>query len=191
MSPVPGGRIRPLHASPGEEWLFGRYRLVPASRRLYAGGRSVQLDARALAVLECLLGHAQCVVPRSSLIAEAWPGADLVVDSTVSKAMRRLRLALGDSHGTILQTVYGEGYRLALPATLLPGMPGAPARAMDAEAITVARAPAEAGAEEAPARPRPRPAGAWQVWLPWTIATLATLLSGWLAWLLLDRAGPA
>ncbi|MBJ6984160.1 winged helix-turn-helix domain-containing protein [Luteimonas sp. MC1750] len=217
-----------------EEWLFGRYRLVPAFRRLHAGERSVELDARALAVLECLLRHAERVVPRPTLIAAAWPESSIVFDSAVSKVMRRLRVALGDSHGTILQTIYGEGYRLALPATLLPPRPGTaatlhgsagtrngaaresplrpepsgaalmpgggPARAP--EPAPAAPAAAAAAADQALQRPRPIPdasgkertpperAPAWQLWLPWTIAALATLLSGCLAWLLLNRAGP-
>ncbi|MBJ6978040.1 winged helix-turn-helix domain-containing protein [Luteimonas sp. MC1895] len=215
-----------------EEWLFGRYRLVPAFRRLHAGERSVELDARALAVLECLLRHAERVVPRPTLIAEAWPEASIVFDSAVSKVMRRLRVALGDSHGTILQTIYGEGYRLALPATLLPPRPGtgatlhgsagagngaareSPLRPKPIGAASMprggpaqaqappAQAAAAAAADQALQPPRPIPdasgkertpperAPAWQLWLPWTIAALATLLSGGLAWLLLNRAGP-
>lgn len=221
-----------------EEWLFGRYRLVPACRRLHAGERSVELDARALAVLECLLRHAEHVVPRNSLIAEAWPEASVVFDSAVSKVMRRLRVALGDGHGTVLQTVYGEGYRLALPATLVPPRPGtgaalhgptgtrngaardsplrpgptgpasmpdggparAPAPTPPAPAPSAAASPS--AGDQALQHPKPIPdasgkaptpprrAPAWQLWLPWTIAALAMLLSGCLAWLLLNQAGP-
>lgn len=186
-----------------EEWLFGRYRLVPAHRRLHAGERSMELDARALAVLECLLRHADRVVPRASLIAEAWPEADVVFDSAVSKVMRRLRVALGDSHGTVLQTIYGEGYRLALPATLLPPRPGtaammhAPVGARNGAVREPAREAATAAQRSRPTpdvsakqHPPTRRPGTWRIWLPWTIAALATLLSACLAWLLLAQAGP-
>src|SRR5690606_33614635 len=83
-----------------------------------------ELDPRAMAVLECLLRRAGQVVPRAVLIEEAWTGLDTVFDSAVSKVMRRLRLALEDGQGHVLQTIYGEGHRLALPATLLPPAPG-------------------------------------------------------------------
>jgi len=55
------------------------------------------------------------VLPRDGLIAQAWQRFP-VADSAVSKAMRRLRIARGHEAGTVLLTVYGVGYRLALPA---------------------------------------------------------------------------
>lgn len=207
--PAPEGPPPPASAPPAGEWLFGRYRLVPASRSLHAGERRMELDARALAVLECLLRQADSVVPRASLIAEAWPGVDVVFDSAVSKVMRRLRVALGDPHGNVLQTIYGEGYRLALPATLLPPMPAAATLAQRPPGLRNGAAHGQATSRDGvpdPSSPAPTlqlvpdpgkddagmprrgPRAAWLVWLPWTIAALATLLAGCLAWLL-HRAG--
>ena len=205
--PAPEGPLPHASAPAAGEWLFGRYRLVPASRSLHIGERRMELDARALAVLECLLRQADSVVPRASLIAEAWPGVDVVFDSAVSKVMRRLRVALGDPHGNVLQTIYGEGYRLALPATLLPPMPptvahrtpglrngaahgqatprdGVPASSTSTPKLQLVP---DRGKDDA-GIPRRGPRAAWLVWLPWTIAALATLLAGCLAWLL-HRAG--
>ncbi|MEN1972534.1 winged helix-turn-helix domain-containing protein [Luteimonas sp. MJ204] len=176
-------------------WLFGRYRLEPALRRLHADGRSRELDARALAVLECLLRHAERVVPRATLTAEAWPDADTVLDSAVSKVMRRLRTALGDSSGHVLQTIYGEGYRLALPAVQLgtaPARPQQPASRQTPPA-PIAAAAADSAREPSPAPGSPvdtrRAPGTWRVWLPWIIAATATLVATRLAWLLLRPAG--
>lgn len=218
--PLPAGRPRTAGAAPSSqagpagEWLFGPYHLLPASARLRAGERSHELDPRALSVLECLLRHAGEVVPRAILIAEAWPDVETVLDSTVSKAMRRLRLALGDGGGHVLQTVYGEGYRLALPATWLPSaVPAMHARqaapAQGATAAGVAAAGPAAGLDGALPGPRAagpdasngletasRPARAgthrsrnWLAWLPWAVATLALLLAAWLGWLLMRAAG--
>lgn len=180
-------------------WLFGRYRLEPALRRLHADGRARELDARALAVLECLLRHAERVVPRATLTAEAWPDADTVLDSAVSKVMRRLRTALGDSSGHLLQTIYGEGYRLALPAVQLgtaPARPPQPAsrQTPPAPAPTAkAKAAADGAREPSPAPGPPadtrRAPGTWRVWLPWILAATATLVAIRLAWLLLRPAG--
>lgn len=198
---------------PGGEWLFGRYRLLTASRQLQVDERSRELDPRAFAVLECLLRRPEAVVPRAELIAMAWPGMRVVPDSAVSKVMRRLRLALGDAHGTVLQTIYGEGYRLALPATLLPLPPrpprlepvavddGAAWRRAPPGAADAASAASEAGThavpQAAPASPLPpvaasrlAPARAgWRMWLPWSIALASTLVAAWLAWLLLRGPG--
>ncbi|MGY0611593.1 winged helix-turn-helix domain-containing protein [Luteimonas sp. A501] len=174
-------------------WLFGRYRLEPALRRLHADGRTRELDARALVVLECLLRHAEHVVPRATLTAEAWPDADAVLDSAVSKVMRRLRTALGDSSAHVLQTIYGEGYRLALPAVQLgPAPPRPPEPA--SRRTPPAHARAAASPAEPPSAPGPptatgRVRDAWRVWLPWLIAATTTLVALRLAWLLLRRGG--
>jgi DNA-binding winged helix-turn-helix (wHTH) protein len=190
-------------STPGGQWLFGRYRLEPAKQRLHADDRARDLDARACAVLLCLLRHAEEVVPRATLIAEAWPGANAVFDSAVSKVMRRLRTALGDHSGHMLQTVYGEGYRLALPAVLLPPAPDTPDAPAPDHGVGAAFSPplvAEAKSAPDPSTPgaapqtgtqrppRASPSG-WLLWLPWTIAALATVAAVALAWLLLHPAG--
>ena len=147
------------------------------------------LDGRACAVLLCLLRHAEQVVPRATLISEAWPDADTVLDSAVSKVMRRLRTAMGDHSGHLLQTVYGEGYRLALPAVLLPAAQRhAPGRMVEAGAPQ--SSPADAPLPLPPWEPR-RPPPLPLAWLPWAIATLATLAAIGLAWLLLRSASAA
>lgn len=145
-----------------------------------------------MAVLECLLLRANRIVPRATLIAEAWPEADAVFDSAVSKVMRRLRTALGDGHGHVLQTIYGEGYRLALPATHLPAPTRETARpagmASGAPASTTHAPEASGGPAHIPA---PTRRSTWLAWLPWIIAVASTSLAGWLAWLLFDRTGAA
>ena len=169
-----------------DAWLFGRYRLEPGKRQLHAGERLVSLDARACAVLLCLLRHAEQVVPRATLIGEAWPDVDTVLDSAVSKVMRRLRTALGDHSGHLLQTVYGEGYRLALPAVLLPAAAEHASEDAAGQSQSTMVDPRPSPSRE-PRRPPPLPLA----WLPWAIATLATLAAISLAWLLLRSASAA
>ncbi|MGY1529650.1 winged helix-turn-helix domain-containing protein [Luteimonas sp. A649] len=193
-TPAATGRSTPACNPPCEgQWLFGRYRLDPSKQRLHADDRTRDLDARACAVLLCLLDHAEEVVPRATLIAEAWPGAETVFDSAVSKVMRRLRTALGDHSGHVLQTVYGEGYRLALPAVLLPPAPGT-GTGDDAspQATTIPDPVPVPPTANAPPSPTPHrlaraSPGGWPLWLPWAIAALATLAATALAWLLLTR----
>lgn len=194
--PAAGGRSPPPSGAAADgTWLFGRWRLEPGCR-LQGEGRARHLDPRACAVLACLLRRADDVVPRSTLIAEAWPGADTVFDSAVSKVMRRLRTALGDPTGQVLLTVYGEGYRLAVPATFLPGTRPAPplpaAEGADVPAGAAATAPPAPRPPPAPPplrAPRQAPSG-WQLWLPWAIAIAATAAALAFAWLLLRTGAP-
>lgn len=183
----------------GGTWLFGRYRLELARRRLHSDGYGRDLDARSCAVLVCLLRRAGDVVPRAALIAEAWPGIDPVFDSAVSKVMRRLRTALGDPTGQVLQTIYGEGYRLALPATFLPAAPGTPERSRRTPAHAAEGSPGTTASGDPAGAPRDATEGrgaaatggrAWIAWLPWAIAAASTLVALWLGWQLL-RAGSA
>lgn len=179
-APSPAARALTPQRAPREgQWLFGRYRLEPASRRLvHADGWTRNLDARGCAVLLCLLRNAEHVVPRATLIGEAWPGVDSVFDSAVSKVMRRLRTALDDHSGHVLQTIYGEGYRLALPAVLLPPAPEPP------PADAHAPRPGVQSWRAASSHP-PSPEGSWLNRLPWAIAAAATLVALFLAWLLM------
>ena len=187
---------------PDGTWLFGQYRLDTATRQLRYDDRVRELDPRALAVLECLLRRAERIVPRATLIAEVWPDADTVFDSAVSKVMRRLRTALGDSAGHVLQTIYGEGYRLAVPATLLPPSPAPEPRSNGHAPGAALRAPGagpNAGTQAMPGASSSRPADTGAAppagmdrgpapppaWLPWAIAAATTLVALWLAWLLL------
>ena len=201
---IPAIPVPPTTEGP-QVWLFGRYHLDPSRRRLDCDGHAQELDPRALATLECLLRRAGDVVPRAVVIAEAWPGAAGVPDSSVSKVMRRLRLALGDSRGRVVQTVYGEGYRLALPATPLPALQGGATRRIPLEppstpspARRSVATPLPANGDGPALEARTLPVGPvggrtrrqdrrWLAWLPWTIAITATAVAASLAWMLLRR----
>lgn len=167
-TPPPDGQPPAARIAPrAGYWRFGRYTLDTARRELEHGGHRVRLDARTLAVLECLLEHAGSVVPRDVLIAQAWQRFP-VADSAVSKAMRRLRIALGHEAGTVLLTVYGVGYRLALPAER-EGADAGPAivtTPSGPQASTRSSAPAAGATLPAPAGPPPRQVRPPRGWTP-------------------------
>lgn len=96
-------------------WHFGPFVLDTDSRELSGNGLQVVLERRCFAVLNCLLQHADQVVSRQRLLELAWPG-QIVGAAAVSKAVLRLRAALGPQAQTLLKTLHGDGYRLACSA---------------------------------------------------------------------------
>jgi TolB-like protein/DNA-binding winged helix-turn-helix (wHTH) protein/cytochrome c-type biogenesis protein CcmH/NrfG len=130
-----------------------------------------------LQVLALLLEHPGEVVTREQLIARLWPHTVVDFDMGLNTAVRKLRLALGDTADTprYVQTLPRRGYRFVAPidrsirpsavspdATTSPPAPlgasgtiatgGAPATA-DTTAPTTSIAPADPTAPAVPATP--------------------------------------
>ncbi|MBZ5522829.1 MAG: winged helix-turn-helix domain-containing protein [Acidobacteriia bacterium] len=97
---------------------FGLYELNTGSRQLYKQGRRVRLQEQPLRVLEVLLEQPGELVTRDELKRRLWPG-DIHVDfeSGLNGAIKRLRLALGDSgdNPRFIETVPKCGYRFLAP----------------------------------------------------------------------------
>jgi DNA-binding winged helix-turn-helix (wHTH) protein len=91
---------------------FGRFRYSAASG-LRAGDRAVALGACPQRCLEVLLEARGAVVPKQRLINAVWGG--VASDSSLARSVYLLRLALGDDDGDVVGTVYGRGYRIAVP----------------------------------------------------------------------------
>jgi DNA-binding winged helix-turn-helix (wHTH) protein len=83
---------------------------------LRRGARIVSLQPKPLAVLLQLLRSSPGTVSREELLASVWDG-EVVTDNSVSRAVRRLRLALETPSGgkPVLRTLRGRGYSLAVP----------------------------------------------------------------------------
>src|SRR5258708_23901616 len=98
---------------------FGPYRLLPAQRLLFEGGKPVRLGSRALEVLTILVERAGDVVGKEELIARAWPGI-FVEESNLKVQMSGLRRALGDGQAgqRYIVTVPGRGYNFVAPLGL-------------------------------------------------------------------------
>lgn len=96
---------------------FGEYRLVRTEQRLWRGTEPVRLDPKTWDLLDYLVDHPDEVLARSTLLAEVWP--DVVVsEDALTKAVHRLRTALGDDARTpqYIETVHRRGFRfLATP----------------------------------------------------------------------------
>jgi uroporphyrinogen-III synthase len=98
-------RARSLAFRVGEEIVHLQGRLVTVSER------TVELTDRERRVLGVLARRPGVVFSKSELLTNAWPDGD-ADEHAVEVTVARLRRRLG-RHGTLLETVYRRGYRLA------------------------------------------------------------------------------
>jgi DNA-binding winged helix-turn-helix (wHTH) protein len=99
--------------------VFGPFRLAPSERRLEREGRPVALGSRALDLLCRLAANPGDVIPKSELMAAAWP--DLTVDGgSLRFHVAQLRRALGETEGDrYIQNVPGRGYCFVKPVSVI------------------------------------------------------------------------
>ncbi|MFN8620707.1 MAG: response regulator transcription factor [Chloroflexota bacterium] len=96
----------------GGRLVAGPIALDEARRIVEVDGRPVELSARELALLECLLRHPDHVLTRDQLLDHAWPMGAAVTLNSVDAYVSFLRRKLGPEAGERIQTVRGLGYRL-------------------------------------------------------------------------------
>ncbi|MEA1648031.1 winged helix-turn-helix domain-containing protein [Nitrospirillum sp. BR 11164] len=91
--------------------MFGPFTLVPAERRLEAGGKPLRLGSRTMDLLLCFAARAGEVVSRRDLTAHVWAGTH-VEDSNLRFQIGQLRRALAEhSPGReYIANVAGRGY---------------------------------------------------------------------------------
>ena len=91
---------------------FNDFVVDPESWKLTRDGGEVHLEPSVLKLLIYLLTHRDRLVTREELMDTVW-GDTVVSDSALSKAIARLRTALGDDSAThrYLETVRSQGYR--------------------------------------------------------------------------------
>ncbi len=99
-------------------WRFGPAEFDEAAWSLVVAGERVTLENKPLQLLRALLQRPGEAVSKRELIDTVWPGV-LVFAGSLPTAMNKLRRPLGDSAGTIIETVPGIGYRLGVPVLLL------------------------------------------------------------------------
>ena len=91
----------------------GDLRIDPARRRVWRGGRSVELTARQFQVLELLVRRAGEVVSKDELLNGVWEHEFAGDPNIVEVYIRRLRRQLDEPFGRrSIETIRGAGYRL-------------------------------------------------------------------------------
>src|SRR6266704_2612032 len=126
--------LRPIHRvgdgavghpvqSPSIIYRFGLFEADLGSRELRKHGIRVRLQEKPFLVLTELLRRPGEVVTREELRQCLWsPGTFVDFDEGVNTAVKRLRIALGDSSTDpiYIETVSRYGYRFIAPVTLFP-----------------------------------------------------------------------
>ena len=86
--------------------------LNPATHRVFAAGRPVELGPTEFRLLSFFMTHAERVYSRAQLLDEIWGDHVFIEERTVDVHIRRLRAALEPSgqHERV-ETVRGSGYR--------------------------------------------------------------------------------
>lgn len=100
-------------AADGRELDFGYLRVNPMTRRVYAGGREIDLKNKEYELLYFLASNAEIVFSKEHLYERVW-GMDAYGDTkTVAVHIGRLRekIEKDPANPEYLQTVWGAGYR--------------------------------------------------------------------------------
>ncbi len=168
-----GGAVLP----PQRQWQFHDACFDAVAWTLHVDGKRVAIENKPLQLLRCLLERPGSVVRKGELLDAVWPGVT-VVEASLPTAITKLRRALKDSDGRIVETVPGIGYRLAVPVKTIAG--NAPAGAAAAAEPAVVPPPA-VPAPEIPTHPLRRAAVLVTAWLG------ATGLAAMLALAIVDR----
>ena len=89
---------------------FGRWRLMPSSRRLWADDVLVTLGSRAFDLLLALVDRRGELVTKDELLRRVWPDA-IVEENNLQVQVSTLRKAFGEDARWLITTSPGRGYR--------------------------------------------------------------------------------
>lgn len=107
-------------AAAGRRWRFSTVAFDERTLELSVSGTPVDIERKPLEVLRILLEHAGEIVTKDELLAAAWPGR-VLSDTSLAKAVARLRDAIGEEAAASIKTVHGYGYRLTAPVSIETG----------------------------------------------------------------------
>ncbi len=88
-------------------------RLDPVSHRVTIDGQPAEMGPTEYRLLQFFMTHQERAYTRGQLLDQVWGGNVYVEERTIDVHIRRLRLALGSSYDSLVQTVRGTGYRFS------------------------------------------------------------------------------
>ena len=106
---------RHIPQMPDETVAAGGLELSPASHRVTANGRAIELGPTEFRLLHFFMTHAERVYSRTQVLDQVWGTQVFVEERTVDVHIRRLRVALEPFEmDGLVQTVRGSGYRFSV-----------------------------------------------------------------------------
>jgi eukaryotic-like serine/threonine-protein kinase len=107
------------------DFIVGDWLVRPILGQASRDGEVVHLEPKVMDVLVFLVRNQGEVLSRQALTDAVWPGT-FVEDQAVTRAVWRLRQALGWQKDDVLETIPKRGYRLTVPVVAVPNHgPGA------------------------------------------------------------------
>ncbi len=96
----------------GSVYRFGGCELDLRRRELHRGGSTVTIQPKVFDLIAYLLENRDRAVGKHELQEAIWPGV-VVTETSLTQAMRKARVALGDegTQQSVIRTVHGHGYR--------------------------------------------------------------------------------
>jgi DNA-binding winged helix-turn-helix (wHTH) protein len=100
-------------------WRIGPFEVDSREHRLTRGDRPIPVTKKAFALLVTLLGRPGQLFTKAELFDTVWAGS-VVTDAALSRAIRELRVALGDDAASprYVATAHGLGFRFIAPVTV-------------------------------------------------------------------------
>jgi DNA-binding winged helix-turn-helix (wHTH) protein len=92
-----------------ESIAFGRFRIFPHRRKLFAGDQPIKLGGRAFDLLLALIETPGAVVGKDALTSRVWPGR-AIGENNLQTQISALRNALG-AERDLIRNVAGRGYQ--------------------------------------------------------------------------------
>lgn len=105
----------------------GPWRVRPSRAEIEAGGETLRLEPRVMAVLVALARRPGETIPRERLIEDVWDGR-VVTDDAVQRCIGALRKILRSRPGADIETLPKLGYALRLDASQIDTPAAVPAR---------------------------------------------------------------
>ena len=87
--------------------------LDPLSHRVTIDGAPADMGPTEYRLLQFFMTHQERAYTRGQLLDQVWGGNVYVEERTVDVHIRRLRIALGKTYESLVQTVRGTGYRFS------------------------------------------------------------------------------
>ncbi len=110
-----------MHSKLVRRWHFGPFELDLQAQRLRREGQVLPITHKAFALLAALVQRPATLMTKAELFSTVWAGR-VVTDGALSRAVRELRLVLGDdaAHPRYIQTAHGLGLRFVAPVSCAP-----------------------------------------------------------------------